>query len=117
MNDMFEKLTAWGVNLREVRLRFLDDDELYVDCLYAFVQDPSFSALESAMREKNYSAAFEHAHTLKGVAGNLGLSPLYGSLSTLVEFLRSKNYEALDVPYQHVLAEKNNFVQVVVQHS
>lgn len=115
MNELLEKLTAWGVNLGEVRLRFLDDDELYIDCLHAFVQDPSFAALDSAIRDQNHISAFEHAHTLKGVAGNLGLAPLYHALSGLVECLRTQSYDTLERSYQTVLQEKNAFLFFVAQ--
>lgn len=49
--------------------------------------------MKSAINNGNYSAAFEHAHNLKGVSGNLGLIPLYGVVSDLVERLRSKQYD------------------------
>ncbi len=36
------------------------------------------------------TGAFEAAHTLKGVAGNLGLTPLYEAVCAIVEPLRSR---------------------------
>ena len=39
---------------------------------------------------------FRDAHTLKGVAGNLGLDPFYTVVSALTEELRSRKYDRLD---------------------
>ena len=35
------------------------------------------------------TSAFEAAHTLKGVTGNMGLTPLYDAVCTIVEPLRT----------------------------
>ena len=68
-----DALSAYGVDLNEVMERFVNDEELYYECLNTFIDDPSFDGLHNALLEKEYEAAFHHAHTLKGVAGNLGL--------------------------------------------
>lgn len=47
-----------------------------------FVQDDSFSQLEDALAAHDAKAAFRAAHTLKGVALNLGLSNLAAPLSS-----------------------------------
>ena len=36
------------------------------------------------------TSAFEAAHTLKGVTGNMGLTPLYDAVCTIVEPLRTR---------------------------
>ena len=52
---------------------------------------PSFSQLQSTLEEKNVEEAFRAAHTLKGVAQNLGFTPLYEATATLTEVLRAGN--------------------------
>ena len=69
--------------------RFLGDEELYCECLADFMEDKSFPALRDALSANEIRAAFVAAHTLKGVAGNLGLSRLYNGLCILVESLRA----------------------------
>ncbi len=111
MEQLLEKLMHWGIDLKGVRARFLNDDALYVDCLQEFSQDTAFEALESAVQDEGYAEAFEHAHTLKGVAGNLGLIPLYDALSDLTECLRAQNYGGIESVYQQMLIEKEHFLR------
>ena len=53
-----------------------------------FVQDDSFSQLEDALAARDAKAAFRAAHTLKGVAQNLGFPHLQTAASALTEHLR-----------------------------
>lgn len=56
--------------------------------LLLFLQDPSFGELQKAFDDKNIQSAFRAAHTLKGIAANLGFNKLSKSSSDLTEDLR-----------------------------
>ena len=53
-------------------------------------QDENMQKLGAALANRDYTAAFEAAHTLKGVVGNMGLTPLYEAVCVIVEPLRSR---------------------------
>ena len=53
--------------------------------------DANFDKLREAVAAGDAKAAFEAAHALKGVAGNLALTPIYTPLSELTEQLRGKD--------------------------
>ena len=55
-----------------------------------FLDDGSFSELDSAMAAGQTETAFRAAHTLKGVSANLGFEQLRQSASNLTELLRGK---------------------------
>ena len=50
--------------------------------------DPTFADLEKAVEQKDWEAAFRGAHTLKGVAQNLGFERLYQASFALTEAMR-----------------------------
>lgn len=104
-NERFLALERYGVSMKEVMERFMDDEELYVDCLRMFMNDASFDTLQKSLAEGDYTQAFEAAHTLKGVAGNLGLGPLYAAICELVERLRAKRYDDL-APYYAAVTDQ-----------
>lgn len=54
-----------------------------------FASDGSYDALTAALRAGQGQEAFRAAHTLKGVAANLGLERLCAAASALTEALRS----------------------------
>ena len=80
MSKLTDLLNVYGADTIPTMERFLQDEEMYLDCLLSFSKDEGFQKLEAALQEKNFSAAFDDAHMLKGVAANLGLTPLYKTI-------------------------------------
>lgn len=88
MSELIDKLDAYGANTKEAMARMLDDEGFYLECLNTFKEDDGFDNLEKCIASRDVDASFDQAHALKGVAGNLGLTPLFSALSDLVEPLR-----------------------------
>lgn len=84
----------------------MDDEELYAECFAMFMEDPSFVQLGEALKRQDDAAAFDAAHTLKGVAGNLGLTPLFAAICAIVEPLRCGAHDGLDGLYAAVMDAK-----------
>lgn len=97
MSELTERLRVAGADMDGAMNRLMNDEKLYATCFNYFMEDPSFAALGEALRAKDYAAAFEAAHALKGVAGNLGLTQLYQLSGQLVEPLRHGRPESADL--------------------
>ena len=93
MGRLLDILDRYDGDAEGVCDRFLGDEELLLQCLFQFAKDQGFQLLESAIMEQEYQQAFEYAHGLKGVTGNLGLTPLYHELCKVVENLKAEDYE------------------------
>ena len=89
-------LKNWGADTETALNRFMGDEDLYIECLDMIVDDEHFAGLAKTITDGEYKQAFEHAHCLKGVSGNLGLTPLFEALCALVEPLRNEKYENLE---------------------
>lgn len=76
-----------GEDYAPVASRLMREDRIS-KYLQLFLQDPSFSELRKAFDEKNAQNAFRAAHTIKGIAANLGFNKLSKSSSDLTEDLR-----------------------------
>jgi HPt (histidine-containing phosphotransfer) domain-containing protein len=87
------QLLACGVELNTTLERFMNNEDLYEKFLVKFLEDNNFDELKKNIKLKNYEDAFANAHTLKGVAANLGLDSLYEILVDMVEELRDKIYD------------------------
>lgn len=81
---------AMGADYEEVFGR-LRNEKLIAKFVLKFPDDPSFSQLKNSLAEKNTKEAFRAAHTLKGVAQNLGFTPLYETAAAITEVLRTGN--------------------------
>ena len=84
------KLEELGADVDNTILRFMGKEDLYLKFLNKFQNDQSFANIEKYLAEENAEEAFKAAHTLKGVAANLGLDPIAGCASEITELLRHK---------------------------
>lgn len=108
-----EALLRAGINLDEAMERFMGNEELFMRFLKKFSNDTSYQSLKQAMSEKNYKDAFEAAHALKGVCGNLSIAKLFELVSKETEFLRGgsaveeaeKCHVEVMAEYERVIAE------------
>ncbi len=117
MSDKIEKLREWGCDVEDARKRLLEDDGFYRTCLDIFTGDESFEKLDASMDNQYYKEAFEAAHTLKGVSGNLGLTPLYEALCLLVEALRGDRCKEAEQYYVQVRLARDTFFKIMGEES
>lgn len=89
-------LEANGFCIEDAMQRFMNKEQLWVKFLKKFKADTSYADLVHAMEEKDCRKAFEAAHTLKGITGNLALSDFNRLISEQTEYLREpeNNLEA-----------------------
>lgn len=88
MERVWEILEKRGCNIPQIKERFMDDTQFYLECYEQFMLDDNFRILGVQLRAKQVTEAFETAHTLKGLAANMGLSDMFSVLSDIVEPLR-----------------------------
>lgn len=87
------ELSEIGINLEDAMKRFLNNEELLEKFLKKFLQDANYHSLLSAVEAGDCEAAFRAGHSLKGVAGNLSLQPLFECTRKQVEFFRNGDFE------------------------
>jgi len=84
-----DALQQFGANTREGLGRCMNNEAFYLRLVNISLNDASFEKLEAAVKDGDRKAAFEAAHALKGVMGNLSLTPLYEAVSEMTELLRA----------------------------
>ena len=97
-SPLIDRLRTCGADIDAALERLVGDEVLYESCLRMFLEDPSFPELKAALDCGDYSAAFTAAHTIKGVAGNLGLTPVFTAADALVTPLRHGRPRNADLP-------------------
>ena len=83
-----------GIDVADALTRFMDNEALMLKFLLRFPEDKNFPLLKQAMDSGDAAQAFEAAHTLKGVAGNLAMTELFQQVSLLTEDLREQDLSA-----------------------
>ena len=110
---LLEELKRYGVDTDGAMERFLDDADLYQSCLQMFMSDDAFERLDQALRENDRKKAFDAAHSLKGVAANLGLDSLLQAISQIVEVLRRDTDDDLAALYANLQTELEKLKEIV----
>lgn len=100
MKTFQEIFEEYGADYTSTMKRVMNNEAMYLRLLDMLAVDDSMPKLDDALAAGNLQGAFHAAHTLKGVAGNLGLVPLYQALEKLVEPLRAGE-ERDDYPALH----------------
>ena len=85
-----EQLEEFGVDTKEGLTRCMNNQTFYFKMLKMGLGNDQFEKLQSALEANNLEEAFEAAHALKGVLGNLSLTPIYKPLAEMTEMLRAK---------------------------
>ena len=96
-----EALKEYGANVEEGLGRCLGNEAFYFRFITMAVGDANFERLRDAAAAGDFEAAFESAHALKGVLGNLSLTPLYDAVSAATELLRART----DMDYSEMVGE------------
>ena len=82
--QFYEKI---GGNYADTISRMMTEERV-LRFVRKFPADGSFAALKDALARSAQEEAFRAAHTLKGVAQNLGFTALYEKASAVTEVLR-----------------------------
>ena len=85
-----DALREIGVEPEEGLNRCMNNEGFYLQLVKMVPGDGGFQKLEDSLGKQDLDGAFEAAHALKGVLGNLALTPLYEPVQEITELLRSR---------------------------
>ncbi|MEG0127473.1 MAG: Hpt domain-containing protein [Clostridia bacterium] len=108
-----EMLEQYGVNVDRTLARFVRDEEMMLRFMRSLPQDDSFDQMVQAKQQGNQEAFQFATHSLKGLSGNLGLTPLFDKCSELMVAIRAGDEEAVDRLYGEVCAEYAHTVEML----
>lgn len=92
-----EMLNNYGADTKAGLSRCMNNEAIYLRLVNLGLNDENFEKLKNAAAAGNIKEAFEIAHALKGVIGNLALTPIYTPLNELTDLLRGKDNMPPDV--------------------
>ena len=85
-----DSLKAFGADTADGLQRCLNMESFYLDLVNSVKTDKGLDELKDFLNAGDLDNAFEKAHALKGMYGNLSLTPIYKPLSELTDLLRNR---------------------------
>ena len=93
MNAVFEAMEDMGAEAEETLERLCGDETMYLHYLKDFHKNENLPNLRGAIAAQDNAKALREAHTLKGVALNLGLLPIADPCIEMVRLFRADKQE------------------------
>lgn len=114
---LIDELKGLGANVDEALDRVMGDEDLYVMMLGMFLS----SVAENPISPEDFNAGdledlTKRVHTLKGVTGNLGLTPLFNSYTESLGLLRSGDGKAAKAAYDKLLPIQTAVIDCIQRH-
>ena len=88
-----EMLIAANIDYENGKKRFAGNEALYEKYLLKFKEDTHYELAKAGYEAGDYETLLEETHTLKGVAGTLGLTDVYQTCASIVAALRGGRTE------------------------
>ena len=94
--EIKQEFIGAGIDVDDALHRFMERDDLFVRFMKDYLEDDNLEKMKSSLAYGNVGDAFNYAHTLKGVAGNLSMKGMLKDLVPVVEILRIGSTEGID---------------------
>ena len=98
---------------RDTVLIFFPSEAMIGKFVRKYANDPTYNRLTAAVEAKNWKDAFLAAHTLKGVAQNLGFDRLQKSASALTEAVRGAVPLTDESLFEEVCKDQKEIVEAI----
>ena len=89
-----DSLKELGANTEEGLTRCMNNEAFYLRLVGIALQDANFEKLRTSIEADNLEEAFESAHALKGMLGNVSLDNLVAPIVEITEALRARDTDA-----------------------
>ncbi len=106
-----DSLKAFGANIDEGLERCMGMEDFYLEMVELGVSDERFEGLLDLLNKGNLDEAFESIHALKGVIGNLALTPLYETICEITEHLRTREQMDYMPLYEKMMRQRNELIK------
>lgn len=113
MSDMLNELKSLGVNVEEGMKRLMNNEALYVKMLGKFLDAVKNTNVMACFESGDLEAAVSKAHNLKGVTGNLSITPLYKGYTDVVALLRAGKPDEARAALEELLPTQEKIVECI----
>lgn len=111
--DLLSELERLGVNTREGLERFSGNESLYARMIGKLPASVNGLEVMESIEAEDIEAAERKAHTIKGVTGNLSITPLYNAYTQIVNELRTGNTAEAKEILENILPVQQKILECI----
>ena len=94
-----DTLKKYGADTNSGLGRCVNNEGLYLRLVKMVPSNSAFNSLYESIKNKNFDAAFNASHALKGILANLSINPILDPVNEITELLRNRQ----DIDYSKYL--------------
>lgn len=113
---LLEELKDLGANVDEGLKRINGNEKLYVKLLGSFTKSIRTYSVGTDFDGASYDDVIEKTHAIKGVAGNLSITPVYEAYTKIVDLLRAGNPEEARSILEKIIPVQEQFVACIEKY-
>lgn len=113
---LLTELQAYGVDVQDGLRRFVNNAALFEKMLKKFPAAAEQLPVETRFESGDLDAALADAHTLKGMTGNLSLTPLYEAYTEIVALLRANDPEKARALLTGILPVQQDIIECIKKY-
>lgn len=114
--SLIDELKDLGINAEEALERFMGNASLYERMLGKLTAAVKENEVMPCFDAGNNEEALAKAHTLKGVTGNLSVTPLYSAYSDIVSLLRAGKPDEAKAQLELILPVQDKIISCIENH-
>lgn len=114
--SLIDELKDLGIDTEEALGRFMGNASLYERMLGKLTAAVSDNEVMPCFEAGNNDEALAKAHTLKGVTGNLSVTPLYSAYSDIVSLLRAGKPDEAKAQLELILPVQDKIIACIESH-
>lgn len=114
--ELLEELKSLGVNVDEGLKRINGNEKLYIKLLGSFTKSIKTYSVGTDFDASNCDEVIEKTHAIKGVSGNLSITPVYEAYTKIVDLLRGGNPEEARALLLKIIPVQEQIVECIEKH-
>ena len=107
-----EKLKEYGADTDDGLKRCLNNADFYISMVQSIIPDTRIDDLAQAIAAQDLDSAFDIAHALKGIYGNIAITPIYKPVCEITELLRNRTNTDYSVLLEEISAQKQKLISL-----
>lgn len=115
--SLINELEKLGANTDDALRRFMNNSSLYERMLGKLPKNVRELEVIPYFESQDYQKALENAHTLKGVMGNLSITPLYQGYTEVVTLLRANDTQKAKSVMEGIIPIQDEIISCIEQYS
>ncbi|MBR5508769.1 MAG: Hpt domain-containing protein [Lachnospiraceae bacterium] len=114
--SLLDELSGYGADIQDGLNRFAGHSALYEKMLKKFPDAVKKTEVQCYFQANDFEQALANAHTLKGMTGNLSLTPLYEAYTDVVALLRQGKPEEARAIFEKMLPVQEKMIACIQSH-